>query len=106
MLTPAPDRTAQSPDPYQGEGFCYSRDQVWRDGLVEVPLPSILRQGETTKTQTSLPLNVPEVPGFGREQFKHSIKIVAENIAFDDLCTAFRNKIHESLLTSGLYQTP
>lgn len=33
----------------------------------------------------SLPLNVPEIPAFGREQFKHTIKTLAENIAYDDL---------------------
>ena len=33
----------------------------------------------------NLPLNVPEVPAFHREPFKHDIKILAENIAYDDL---------------------
>ncbi|KAF7504320.1 hypothetical protein GJ744_002440 [Endocarpon pusillum] len=32
-----------------------------------------------------LPLNVPEVPGFSREQFKHKIKVLAEGIAYDDI---------------------
>lgn len=32
----------------------------------------------------SLPLNVPEQPAFGREKFKHTIKPVVENIAYDD----------------------
>ena len=29
-------------------------------------------------------MNHPEVPAFGRESFKHEIKTLAENIAFDD----------------------
>ncbi len=33
----------------------------------------------------SLPLNVPEVPGFSREQFKHKIKVLAPGIAYDDI---------------------
>ena len=33
----------------------------------------------------SLPLNVPEQPAFGREKFKHTIKVLAENVAYDDL---------------------
>ena len=32
----------------------------------------------------SLPLNHPEVPAFARESFKHEIKTLAENIAYDD----------------------
>lgn len=35
----------------------------------------------------SLPLNVPEVPAFHRESFKHEIKDLAEGKAFDDLYT-------------------
>lgn len=33
---------------------------------------------------SSLPLNHPEVPAFARETFKHEIKDLAENRAFDD----------------------
>jgi len=32
----------------------------------------------------NLPLHVPKVPAFGREPFQHEIKILAENIAYDD----------------------
>lgn len=32
----------------------------------------------------NLPLDVPEVPAFGREQFKHEIKVLAPDVAFDD----------------------
>ncbi|MCJ1367658.1 hypothetical protein MMC16_006792 [Acarospora aff. strigata] len=42
-----------------------------------------IRTGELVPL--NLPLNVPEVPAFGREQFKHEIKVLAENIAYDDL---------------------
>ncbi|KAG6988539.1 hypothetical protein G7Y79_00071g097100 [Physcia stellaris] len=35
----------------------------------------------------NLPLNVPEVPAFHREHFKHEIKTLAENAAYDDLYT-------------------
>lgn len=31
--------------------------------------------------RTSLPLNVPSTPAFGREAFQHEIKTLAENIA-------------------------
>ncbi|GAM83708.1 hypothetical protein ANO11243_016970 [Dothideomycetidae sp. 11243] len=33
----------------------------------------------------NLPLNVPEVPSFGRESFKHEIKVLVPGIANDDL---------------------
>lgn len=33
----------------------------------------------------NLPLSVPEVPAFHRQAFKHEIKTLAENIAYDDL---------------------
>ena len=36
----------------------------------------------------SLPLDVPAVPGFNREPFEHTIKALAENVAYDDLCTS------------------
>jgi hypothetical protein len=36
---------------------------------------------------TSLPLNVPNQPAFGREVFKHEIKTLAEGYAYDDLYT-------------------
>jgi hypothetical protein len=32
----------------------------------------------------NLPLNVPAVPAFGREIFKHEIKVLAEGLAYDD----------------------
>jgi hypothetical protein len=34
-----------------------------------------------------LPLDTPNQPAFGREKFEHSIKVLAENIAYDDLYT-------------------
>lgn len=33
----------------------------------------------------NLPLNTPEIPAFGREVFKHEIKILAEDVAYDDI---------------------
>ena len=33
----------------------------------------------------SLPLNVPNQPAFGRETFKHEIKVLLENLAYDDI---------------------
>ncbi|KAH8795871.1 hypothetical protein F5882DRAFT_35518 [Hyaloscypha sp. PMI_1271] len=32
----------------------------------------------------NLPLDVPNVPAFGREPFKHEIKILGKNVAYDD----------------------
>jgi hypothetical protein len=32
----------------------------------------------------NLPLDVPKVPAFGREEFKHEIKTLSEGIAYDD----------------------
>jgi len=33
----------------------------------------------------SLPLDVPKIPSFGREEFKHEIKVLHPGIAYDDL---------------------
>ncbi|OJD31478.1 cyclase protein [Diplodia corticola] len=33
----------------------------------------------------NLPLDVPEVPAFHRQQFKHEIKTLTENVAYDDV---------------------
>lgn len=41
-----------------------------------------IRTGEIVPV--NLPLDTPEVPAFNREQFKHEIKTLAENIAYDD----------------------
>jgi hypothetical protein len=35
----------------------------------------------------NLPLDCPKQPAFGREVFKHEIKVLVENIAYDDLYT-------------------
>jgi hypothetical protein len=35
----------------------------------------------------NLPLDVPNVPAFGRESFKHEIKILGKNVAYDDKYT-------------------
>jgi hypothetical protein len=35
----------------------------------------------------NLPLDCPKQPAFGREVFKHEIKVLAENVAYDDLYT-------------------
>jgi hypothetical protein len=32
----------------------------------------------------NLPLNVPKVPAFAREEFKHEIKVLHEGVAYDD----------------------
>lgn len=37
-----------------------------------------------SKQNNSLPLNHPEVPAFARESFKHEIKTLSENVAYDD----------------------
>lgn len=44
-----------------------------------------IRSGEIVPV--NLPLTEPEVPAFHREQFKHEIKPLVENIAYDDLYT-------------------
>ncbi|CZT44959.1 uncharacterized protein RSE6_05221 [Rhynchosporium secalis] len=41
-----------------------------------------IRSGEIVPL--NLPLNVPEVPAFGRERFQHEIKTLAEGAAYDD----------------------
>ncbi|KAH0158432.1 hypothetical protein KCU90_g9495, partial [Aureobasidium melanogenum] len=33
----------------------------------------------------NLPLNTPEIPAFGRESFKHEIKTLAADVAYDDV---------------------
>lgn len=38
-------------------------------------------------TVCSLPLNIPEVPSFGREVFKHTIKVNTPGLGYDDLYT-------------------
>lgn len=42
-----------------------------------------VRSGEIVPV--NLPLNVPEVPAFHRQPFKHEIVTLAENVAYDDL---------------------
>ncbi|KAL5390265.1 hypothetical protein DPSP01_001837 [Paraphaeosphaeria sporulosa] len=42
-----------------------------------------IRTGEIVPV--NLPLNVPNQPAFGREIFKHEIKVLAENLAYDDI---------------------
>ncbi|KAI4638136.1 hypothetical protein J4E93_010445 [Alternaria ventricosa] len=42
-----------------------------------------IRSGEIVPV--NLPLNVPNVPAFGREVFQHEIKTLAEGIAYDDV---------------------
>ncbi|KAF1970224.1 hypothetical protein BU23DRAFT_218444 [Bimuria novae-zelandiae CBS 107.79] len=42
-----------------------------------------IRTGEMVPV--NLPLNVPAQPAFDREPFKHEIKVIFENIAYDDL---------------------
>ena len=37
-----------------------------------------------SKQYNSLPLNHPEVPAFNRASFKHEIKTLAENVAYDE----------------------
>ena len=44
-----------------------------------------IRTGEMARTD--LPTNVPEQPAFGRETFQHTIKVLRENMAYDDLYT-------------------
>ncbi|KAF2443310.1 hypothetical protein P171DRAFT_432589 [Karstenula rhodostoma CBS 690.94] len=42
-----------------------------------------IRTGEIVPV--NLPLNVPNQPAFGRETFKHEIKVLVENLAYDDI---------------------
>ncbi|KAI9803963.1 MAG: hypothetical protein M1833_000244 [Piccolia ochrophora] len=42
-----------------------------------------IRTGEMVPL--NLPLDIPKVPAFGREQFEHEIKVVHPGLAFDDL---------------------
>ncbi|KAK4998277.1 hypothetical protein LTR66_002458 [Elasticomyces elasticus] len=42
-----------------------------------------IRSGEIVPV--NLPLTTPETPAFGREPFQHSIKVLAENAAYDDI---------------------
>ncbi|KAF3914131.1 hypothetical protein AA313_de0207623 [Arthrobotrys entomopaga] len=42
-----------------------------------------IKTGEMARLD--LPLNVPQQPGFGREPFKHTIKTLVENVAYDDI---------------------
>jgi hypothetical protein len=44
---------------------------------------SEIKTGEMARLD--LPLDTPKQPAFGREKFEHSIKILAENIAYDDI---------------------
>jgi hypothetical protein len=46
---------------------------------------SEIKTGEMARLD--LPLDTPNQPAFGREKFEHSIKVLAENIAYDDLYT-------------------
>ncbi|CAF9926608.1 MAG: hypothetical protein HETSPECPRED_006368 [Heterodermia speciosa] len=46
-----------------------------------------IKTGEAISLNNSLPLNVPEVPAFHREKFKHEIKPLVEGLAYDDLYT-------------------
>lgn len=41
-----------------------------------------IRTGEIVPL--NLPLDVPKVPAFGREAFKHEVKILGKNVAYDD----------------------
>ncbi|KAF2156210.1 hypothetical protein K461DRAFT_291151 [Myriangium duriaei CBS 260.36] len=61
-------------------------------GRLNLLTPSRVKEAATNiKTgeivPVNLPLNVPEVPSFGREQFKHQIKTLEPGIAYDDLYT-------------------
>jgi len=42
-----------------------------------------IKTGEMARLD--LPLNVPEQPAFGREKFEHTIKVLAEGVAYDDV---------------------
>ena len=46
---------------------------------------SEIKTGEMTRLD--LPLDTPKQPAFGREKFEHSIKVLAENVAYDDVYT-------------------
>jgi hypothetical protein len=42
-----------------------------------------IKTGEMARLD--LPLDTPQQPAFGREKFEHSIKVIVENIAYDDI---------------------
>lgn len=44
---------------------------------------SEIKTGEMARLD--LPLDIPQQPAFRREKFEHSIKVLAENIAYDDI---------------------
>ncbi|MCJ1358895.1 MAG: hypothetical protein MMC33_008895 [Icmadophila ericetorum] len=76
------------PDAPEGAAWVWGKD----DGLgrlnlltpmrVKAAASSEIRTGEMVSL--NLPLDVPKVPGFHREQFQHEIKTLLENIAYDD----------------------
>jgi hypothetical protein len=44
---------------------------------------SEIKTGEMARLD--LPLDTPQQPAFGREKFEHSIKVIVENISYDDI---------------------
>jgi hypothetical protein len=69
---------------YAYESSCSGQgNQEWRHCACEVGIYQL--GGSEALIVCSLPLNVPEVPAFGREPFRHEIKVLTENIAYDDL---------------------
>jgi hypothetical protein len=44
-----------------------------------------MRCRQVVTSQPSLPLDTPAQPAFNREKFKHEIKVLAENLGYDDI---------------------
>ncbi|KAL9068038.1 MAG: hypothetical protein Q9161_006483 [Pseudevernia consocians] len=67
---------------------------VWGEtdflGRLNLLTPTRVKAAATSEIKTgemvslNLPLNHPEIPAFARESFKHEIKTLAENIAYDE----------------------
>jgi hypothetical protein len=66
---------------------------VWGDndniGRLNLLTPTRVAAGKEIRSgeivPVNLPLNTPEVPAFNREVFKHEIKVLAEDVAYDDV---------------------
>lgn len=68
-----------------GENDFIGRLNLLTPTRVKAAASSEIKTGEMVPL--NLPLNQPEVPAFARESFKHEIKTLAENKAYDDLYT-------------------
>ncbi|TVY82578.1 hypothetical protein LSUE1_G002066 [Lachnellula suecica] len=77
-------------DAPEGAAWVWGKD----DGLGRINLLTPSRVAAASKeiqsgqiVNLNLPLDVPKVPAFGREEFHHEIKALAPGIAYDDMYT-------------------